>query len=182
MPEKAASKRTSKVLLTNWVTKANIAFANSKDLSDEYKQASKHTKLHEKSRVELMDDFFSHIVEKQAPILGSFYGKRVYHDVFFGWVPNLILMLAGASPSLALRTLASSTLCRWILDARTKCGNYYQPSSQATHLRTLLGTMRDIFGWDYNLNRDFNFLGGLAAIFSKMITDRRNEIGGKWAS
>ena len=182
MPKKVASKRTSKVLLTNWVTKANIAFANSKDLSDEYKQASKHTKKHEESRAELMDDFFSHIEEKQAPILGSFYGTRVYHDGFCGWVPNLILMLAGVSPSLALRTLASSILCRWILDARTKCGNYYQPSSQTTHLRTLLGALRDMFGWEYNLTRDFNFLGGLTAIFSKMVTDRRKEIGGKLAS
>ena len=80
----------------------------------------KQIKKHEESRAKLMDNFFSHVEEKQAPILGSFYGTRVYHDVFFGWVPNLILMLAGASPSLAFRSLASSTLCCWILDVRKK--------------------------------------------------------------
>ena len=130
-PKKAASKHTN-VTLTHtddWITKANNAFANSNDLPDKHKQASKHTKLHENSRVELMDNFFGHIADKQAQILGPFYGKWVYHPVFYGWDPNLILMLVGTSTSLALSTLASSTLSCWILAARTKCGNYYQPSS-----------------------------------------------------
>ena len=121
-------------------------------------------------------------MEKQAPILGVFYGERVYHQDYLGWVPNLILMLAGVNPSLALRTLASSILCVWILDARKKCGNYYQPNSQMTHLRTLLRALRDIFGWNYNINRDFNFVGGLTAIFNKMVMDCYKEIGGKSAS
>ena len=180
-PKKAASK-TSKKTNEDWIMKTNTAFANFNDFPNQYKQASKHTRRHENSRAELCEDFFTHIVEKQAPILGVFYGERVYHQGYLGWVPNLILMLAGVNPSLALRTLASSILCPWVLDARKKCGNYYQPNLQMTHLRTFLGALRDIFGWNYNINRDFNFVGGLTAIFDKMVMDCRKEIGGRSAS
>ncbi len=37
-----------------------------------------------------------------------------------------------------------------------------------TYLRTIMGMSKDLFDWHYQLNRDFNFAGGLTANLNKL--------------
>ena len=44
-----------------------------------------------------------------------------------------------------------------------------------TLIRTVLGIMKQEFGWEYSLDNDFKFTGGLSARMKKLFNERSKQ-------
>ena len=55
---------------------------------------------------------------------------------------------------------------------------FLQPSTQCQYLRTLLSGMKEDYGWNFTLDKSFNFKGGVKTVIDHLFQKRRYDFKG----
>ena len=69
--------------------------------------------------------------------------------------------------------LVNRSLVDFALQTKKKNGKNYQPNTHANYIRTLLATMQERYNWNYSIDTDFSFKGGLTHVLTKLFQSRQ---------
>ena len=101
------------------------------------------------------------------------------HGKTFHNIPLFFTIVSGIV-DLGKAQLVSKILFRWISEKepqRDGTGRYLQPVTTMNYLRTLLGHMKSTYDWRYEMEKSFNFPGGLKGMLVHMFHHRRIVAG-----
>ena len=73
--------------------------------------------------------------------------------------------------------IVSNAIWVWMsekVDSRNETG-WLEPNTMMVYLRTMLGDMNEVYSWNYNLMKDFNFKGGLTPALNDFFTTHHNK-------
>ena len=145
--------------------------------------SSKHHKLRKKFEAEYQGCILGPLKESLGPVLT----ELVLTSFNPLEVPMLFVTCAGL-PTLSKRKAVSNTLAYWITGKRSTRGGEFDggdvlaPRTVMFYLRTLMGHMKDTYGWEFNLDRDFNFQGGLTPVLNAIFSENRARLGTRYGS
>ena len=129
-----------------------------------------HTGKHEAKHKQLVNEYITHIIQEQKEMLGDLANLVPFKN---DKVPYLFLVCTGRKTPCKI-DLVSKTIWLWISkkkNTKNKSG-WLEPGSMMTYLKTFMAEMDQVYGWKYNLLKDFNFKGGLAAGLDDMFQSR----------
>ena len=91
-------------------------------------------------------------------------------------VPKLFLYLSGP---MNLNKIHLASIFLWNLfkdqkNLKAKDGEcpFLEPNTQSTYIHTFLAYMKEDYGWEYSMDKDFNFVGGFRAKMQKLYAER----------
>ena len=100
-------------------------------------------------------------------------------------VPALFLACAGPSPNLGQKKAVSKSAYYFFSRLKpvreTGCPDY-QPASLMCLVRTFFGHMKETYDWNYNVQNDFNFQGGMVPALNDLFARRRKIHGPEYGT
>ena len=129
------------------------------------------------------------IIKENANLLGNAFTEMEMCPVSGSYHPAAFRLLSGTvTPQ---KSSVVGSLLWWLHKDRKKSDSdrkkkdsdgtecpWLQPNSQMTLVRTLMGTMKTQFGWEYRMGRDFNNNGGFRARMTNMFQERIKQFPG----
>ena len=88
----------------------------------------------------------------------------------------MFIVCAGDKTPLKIK-IVSNAIWVWMsekVDSRNETG-WLEPNTMMVYLRTMLGDMNEVYSWNYNLMKDFNFKGGLTPALNDFFTTHHNK-------
>ena len=160
-----------------------IALANyARGPDKDYAGVTRHSAKHDVQRRKYEAEYISEVTGRQKEFVGVL--SELTQTVDGHSIPNLFL-ICGGEKTLLTRKLVSSTIFNWVRDKKPQRGPgaHLEPNTIMTYIRTFLGHMKDTYDWRYNLDKDFNFAGGLTPSLNKLFNDRHDAaVGGLYGT
>ena len=132
---------------------------------DEYLRAITYSRGHARRRDKLQADLVK-IIKENKETFGPMAELIEDPNCCGRMVPKVFVSLGGEKTLNKINTVSHLF---WLLfkdmpNTKAKEGEcpYLEPDSENTKIRSLLGCMSQEYGWNYQLNTDFNFTGSFA--------------------
>ena len=157
-----------------------------KQTNQKYAQATTHSGKHNAKRLGLEAEFIKSIIGPQAHTLPKDLTKMVDSSCETPGkkVPVLFKALSG-DVTLPKRRLLGQILLNYFESKkpqRTSKHKDLSPRTVMCYCRTLFAHMGDTQDWNYKLEKDFNFTGGLTAGLNTMFQNRKKACGNSYGA